>query len=112
MTTDEKKRIKEEILRTLVQLQEQISKLEELTQPIAPDCSLGRLTRSEAMHEQQVNLRILDQARLKKQRLEHALGRIEDEMFGCCIECEEPIGIERMMIRPESVRCVQCASAL
>jgi len=30
-------------------------------------------------------------------------------MFGICIECEEDIGIERIKIRPESVRCVDCA---
>ncbi len=112
MTKSEKKTIKEKILSELSQLHEQIAQLEELTQPISPDCSLGRLTRSEAMHEQQINLKILDQSRLKEIRLNNALKRIDDEMFGICIECEELIGVERMMVRPESVRCVVCASLL
>jgi len=110
MTTDEKKIIKEKIVTELNHLHEQIGLLEELTQPIASDCSLERLTRSEAMHEQQVNLQILDHSRRKEQHLNDALKRIEDEQFGICIECEEPIGLARMLVRPESVRCVECAA--
>ncbi len=112
MTQEEKQEIKEKILLELHQLKEQIEALEEMTQPIVADCSLERLTRSEAMQEQQVNLRILEQSRLKEERLLQALHRIDDEMFGICIECEEPIGLARMMIRPESIRCVECASTL
>jgi len=37
---------------------------------------------------------------------------IEKPMFGICIKCEEPISLGRMRIRPESVRCVECANLL
>ena len=110
MLKEEKKIIKETIESELLQLKKQIADLTEASKPIAPDCSLGRLTRVEAMNEQVIALKILDEAKLRKTRLTNALQRIEHEMFGICIECEEPIGIGRMMIRPESVRCVGCAS--
>ena len=109
MTQKEKKSIKETIVSELMQLDRQIEELTQRSKPIAPDCSLGRLTRVEAMNEQVINLKILDEAKLRKTRLTNALRRVEHEMFGICIECEEPIGIGRMMIRPESVRCVACA---
>jgi DnaK suppressor protein len=109
MTTEDKATIKEKIESELIQLQAQIVKLVKLVKPIAPDCSLGRLTRVEAMNEQVINLKILDEARLRETRLHNALRRVEHEMFGVCIECEESIGIGRMMIRPESIRCVGCA---
>ena len=109
MTSDEKITIKETIESELLQLNQQIEELTKLSQPIEPDCSLGRLTRVEAMNEQVINLKILDEAKLRKTRLTNALQRIDHEMFGICIECEEPIGIGRMMIRPESIRCVGCA---
>ena len=109
MTKEEKATIKKTIKSELVQIKNQIAKLRELTKPISPDCSLGRLTRVEAMNEQVINLKILDETRTRETRLINALRRVEHEMFGICIECEESIGVGRMLVRPESVRCVRCA---
>ncbi len=112
MTQKEKKKIKIKIQSDLYLLEKQIKILKEKTKPITPDCSLGRLTRLEAMGEQHVNHMILDEDKLRLTRLTNALTRIEKPMFGICIECEEEISIGRMMIRPESVRCVACANKL
>jgi DnaK suppressor protein len=65
----------------------------------------------EAMSEQEVSQRILDETLLRQTRLKNALSRINSEMFGVCIECEEDIKFERMKIRPESVRCIECANS-
>ncbi|MCH9740666.1 MAG: TraR/DksA C4-type zinc finger protein [Epsilonproteobacteria bacterium] len=110
MTQEEKNTIKQTIETQITQLQKQIIELKEKTKPISPDCSLGRLTRLEAMNEKMVNEKVLQEGELKLTRLKNALLRINHEMFGICIECEESIGLGRMMIRPESVRCVACAS--
>ncbi|CAA6812347.1 MAG: C4-type zinc finger protein, DksA/TraR family [uncultured Sulfurovum sp.] len=112
LTNIEKAQIQEKIESDLVALKEQISALEEKVKPISPDCGLGRLTRLEAMGEQHVNNKILDEARVRLTRLTNALRRIDKPMFGICIECEENIGVGRMSIRPESVRCVACANTL
>jgi len=110
MTQKEKETIKETINQDIHSLKEQIAILEEKVKPIAPDCSLGRLTRLEAMGEQHVNNKILDESKIRLTRLNNALLRIDKPMFGICIECEEEIGIGRMSVRPESVRCVECAN--
>ncbi|GIT99321.1 TraR/DksA C4-type zinc finger protein [Sulfurovum sp. TSL1] len=73
---------------------------------------MGRLTRLEAMGEQHVNHKILDESKLRLTKLANALLRLDKPMFGICIECEGSIDIERMRIRPESVRCVECANNL
>ncbi len=109
LTQKEKKSIKEKIENDLIRLQEQIKILKEKTQPISPDCSLGRLTRLEAMGEQHVNNKVLDESEMRLIRLKNAILRIDKPMFGICIECEEEIGIGRMGVRPESVRCLVCA---
>jgi len=110
MTQKEKETLKSKIESDISELKKQIETLQEKAKPIAPDCSLGRLTRMEAMAEQEVSQKILDESKLRLTRLQNALSRIDKPMFGICIECEEPIGIERMKIRPESVRCVECAN--
>jgi len=112
MTTKEKSDIKNKIETDIAGLNEQIPTLEEKVKPISPDCGLGRLTRLEAMGEQDVNNKILDESRVRLTRLKNALQRIDKPMFGICIECEESIGTGRMSVRPESVRCVECASNL
>lgn len=112
MTKQERSDLKETIETNIKILKEQIKILEEKAKPIAPDCSLGRLTRLEAMGEQHVNNKIMDESKLRLARLTNALLRIDKPMFGMCIECEEPISIGRMRIRPESVRCVECANLL
>lgn len=112
LTEEEKSNIKETIETNIITLRKQIAILEEKVKPIAPDCSLGRLTRMEAMGEQHVNNKILDESKLRLSRLTNALLRVDKAIFGICIECEEPIGIGRMSIRPESVRCVECANNL
>jgi len=109
MTEKEKLSVKAQIKLELIKLKAQIIKLKEATKPIAPDCSLGRLTRVEAMNEQVINMKILDESELRQTRLNNALSRVEHDMFGVCIECEESIGIGRMLVRPESVRCIGCA---
>ncbi len=112
MTKQERSDLKETIETNINILKEQIKMLEEKVKPITPDCSLGRLTRLEAMGEQHVNNKILDESKLRLSRLTNALSRIDKPMFGICIECEEPIDIGRMHIRPESVRCVECENFL
>jgi len=112
MTQKEKNVLKKKIEEKMILIEVQIETLQEKVKPIAPDCSLGRLTRLEAMGEQDVNNKILDESRLTLTRLKNALLRIDKPMFGICIECEEEIGLQRMLIRPESVRCVTCAGNL
>jgi len=112
MTQKEKNTLKQKIENDIIATEAQIAILEKKVKPIEPDCSLGRLTRLEAMGEQHVNNKVLDESKMKRTRLKNALLRIGKPMFGICIECEEEIGFGRMSIRPESVRCVKCASKL
>ena len=43
--------------------------------------------------------------------LETSLALIDQVGFGRCGSCGKPIGIDRLMVRPESVRCVTCAAS-
>ena len=51
MTQKEKETLKSKIESDISELKKQIETLQEKAKPIAPDCSLGRLTRMEAMAE-------------------------------------------------------------
>ena len=55
MKLNQLQQIKDKIQTDIEFLNNEIQALEEKTKPIAPDCSLGRLTRQEMIQEQQVN---------------------------------------------------------
>jgi len=109
LTQTQREELRKIIVDEIAGLETQIESLREKVRPIAPDCSLGRLTRLEAMGEKQVNETLLRQSELRLTRLRNALQRIDREEFGLCIECEEPIGFPRLKVRPESLRCIECA---
>jgi DnaK suppressor protein len=109
LSAREREELEQAIRDGIAALERQIEELREKTRPIAPDCSLGRLTRLEAMGEKQVNETVLRKSEQRLVRLRNALSRLKRPDFGLCVECDEPIGIERLKIRPESVRCIECA---
>jgi DnaK suppressor protein len=41
-------------------------------------------------------------------KIERALGKIEDASFGNCEECGEEISVKRLEARPETTLCIRC----
>lgn len=71
--------------------------------------SVGRLSRIDAMQQQQMakaSARLADQER---RRIETALKRIESEEFGYCILCDEEIAAKRLAFDPSLLTCISCA---
>jgi DnaK suppressor protein len=42
------------------------------------------------------------------QVLRHALAKFEDGSYGMCEECGQPIGVSRLLARPEARLCITC----
>jgi len=110
MTKEEKMKVQQRIEEELCILAEDLTKLEKLVVPIAPDNAIGRITRMEAINSRSVNEARLNQTRLKRRQLEAMLAHIDKPDFGCCAVCGQPIPVERLIWLPESDRCVRCAS--
>ena len=98
------------MLDEIAETEEKILELEKLVQPVAPDNALGRLSRMEALNDKAVNEAALGQAREHLHQLELALTRVYDSRFGLCSACEKPIPVERLLLMPQSSKCVGCAS--
>ncbi|EDZ61144.1 putative transcriptional regulator, TraR/DksA family [Sulfurimonas gotlandica GD1] len=112
MTKEQRQKIKEKIIQDLDAMQKEIDELQDKIKPIAPDCSLGRLTRQEMMQEQQVNEHALHEAQIRVNKLKYAIQKIGKDGYGICAECEEEIIFGRLMLLPESTHCVACISQL
>ena len=109
MTNDEIVNLEKKIKLKITRIKVDIEALEELTKPISPDSSLGRITRMDAINTKGVNEAALRHSREKLAKLELALNSVNDADFGICKMCNNPIPFARMMYMPESTRCVNCA---
>ena len=91
-------------------LKAEIPRLEELVKPVAPDNSIGRISRMDNIVNQSVAEAQLSKARVRLVRLREALKRVdEDEEFGLCVECGDLIPMARLKAMPETEYCVECA---
>ena len=98
-------RLEEEIEST----QALVAKYTELTQPIAPENAIGRVSRMDAIKNKSVNEAALQKAKIKLNNLQVALGKIDEPDFGICIRCQQPIPEGRILLMPQAITCVRCA---
>ena len=93
-----------------LEVEHTIEMLKERARPVSPDVSLGRLTRQEALQEQNVAKENLRQSELRLKKIHGALHRLHNKSFGECLECGDDIPRKRLEIMPENGYCVSCAS--
>lgn len=82
---------------------------QEMTKPVSPDVAIGRISRMDAINNKSVTEAALRQAEDKLNKLKYLLSKIGSPDFGLCMKCKTQIPIKRILIRPESLYCVNCA---
>ena len=105
----DKSALKVKIEEELVKAQLQVKALEVQTQPISPENAIGRISRMDAINNKGVAEASLRNLQLKLSKLEIALSKLDNKDFGICIRCKQPIAEGRLMLMPESNRCINCA---
>ena len=108
------KKQKNEIFKKLVdlekELEEEVQGARLSSQPVKLDQqSVGRVSRIDAIQQQQMQLASLQRLERRLQMVKAAQSRVGTEEFGYCVKCEEPIDIQRLKAVPESPVCVKCA---
>jgi len=82
------------------------------TKPVALDQqSVGRVSRIDAIQQQQMALANQQQSTQLLKRIELALQRIDSGEYGFCLQCEEPIAFARLQAQPFAGLCLDCQSA-
>ena len=62
--------------------------------------------------EQEFNLSLIEHEGSALEQIEAALERIEDGVYGSCIECEAKIPKTRLNVLPYTPHCVKCAGKI
>jgi DnaK suppressor protein len=101
--------IKQTILEEILKTEKSIKEYKDMVKPIAPDVAIGRISRMDAINNKSVMEASLRQAEDKLKNLNKVLSQIGSKEFGICMKCKQPIPVGRILIRPESLYCVNCA---
>lgn len=108
MKASELKKFHHVLLQLKEELENELSQDQD-TRTVGLDQSrIGRLSRMDALQNQQI---ALDQKRRLENRLKEldgALKRIDNGSFGSCFICGEPLSRERLHFNPTITRCIKC----
>ena len=105
----------EELRADLLELVKSLRNLLELSREsakaVSPDPAIGRLTRMDAIQQQNMAKANRESYRLRLMQAEQALRLWDNDDYGYCRRCDEWIGYPRLKALPETPFCVQCQSA-
>lgn len=76
--------------------------------PVDLDEPIGRLSRVDAMQQQSMLAANRVAASRRRAQVEAALRRIEEDEYGECASCGEPVDPRRLEAQPEAPLCVSC----
>lgn len=83
------------------------------SKPVVLDqTTVGHVSRGDAMQMQQMAL----ESSCRRERgligVDQALMRLDKQIYGICVDCDEDINVRRLEADPVAIRCIQCAEAL
>lgn len=98
--------LRDTLLRTLGTMDEHATTVE------LDQAAVGRLSRMDAIQQQQMADAQKRRNALRLKQVHVALQTVEEDDYGFCKVCGDPIGYRRLKARPESPACVSCMAEL
>ncbi len=105
----DKNKIKNIIEEKIKDLALEIDELRQIAKPIEPENAIGRISRMDAINNKSINDRMLRNSLQKLKNLKTGLNRLGNIDFGICIKCKREININRLVLIPETLKCVKCS---
>ena len=109
MNEKDKIKISQKLNQEILDTKEKIKEYSELSKPISPENSIGRISRMDAINNKSVVEAALRESEKKLDDLKYVESQINEEYFGLCMKCKTSIPIGRILFRPQSKYCVNCA---
>jgi len=105
----------EELGRDLIEERARLEEVLEISKdgakPVGLDEPIGRLSRMDAIQQQQMTKANRGAYERKLRQIEAALEKLANDDYGDCRSCEEPVGYPRLKARPETPFCLECQDA-
>lgn len=111
LTPEQRQTLRQDILARLQQLQQLGAQREQASATVELDQTrTGRLSRMDALQAQAMARATAQRSEQEARRLQATLQRLEQDDYGECDECGEPIAFARLRVDPATVLCIDCAS--
>lgn len=110
LTPEEIDELHSELLELNEELQLIVDVSEAGTRPVDLDEPIGRLSRMDAIAQQNINQANRRSAQIRIQRIQSAIQRIANDEYGECLSCGELVGLQRLKVQPEAPFCISCQS--
>ncbi len=90
-------------------LRQQLDRTSESAQTVTLDQqAFGRVSRVDALQQQSMAQASKAQCEQQLRQVLRALADVDSGDYGFCRSCDNPIGYERLKIRPETPLCLNC----
>ena len=108
LTDQQLEHFKQRLLDEKQKVQAILKSNEESSQPVELDqTSVGRLSRQDALQQQQMALAGRRQHEMRLQAIESALKRIETGDYGYCVQTDEEISLKRLELDPTAATALR-----
>jgi len=97
-----------DLLADCARVEQYLALTKEGAQPVDLGTPIGRLSRMDAMQQQEMTRTSRSTLDTKRLQIEASLEAYRKGEYGHCRSCEEPIGYRRLKARPEAPFCLSC----
>jgi DnaK suppressor protein len=111
LTSEQVEELQQILLSERARLEDLLNVSKEGARPVGLDEPIGRLTRMDAIQQQQMTKASRSTYEVKLRQVKAALHLLGKDEYGLCRSCEEPIGYARLKARPEAPYCLGCQDA-
>ena len=110
MLTDQQKEILlKNIDKKIKFIEEDLIFFKKATQPIAPENSIGRLSRMDAIQNKGIAEASVRNLEEKLSNLKKVKALKDSRDFGLCVKCKAEIPVKRFLAVPEQPYCMSCS---
>jgi DnaK suppressor protein len=103
--------LRDKLLKLRAELQELAAMGDESAAVVELDqTKVGRLSRMDAMQAQAMAQASEQRREQTLRQIDAAIKRIDDDEYGYCLQCDEPINPKRLEFDPTVTLCIECAS--
>ena len=100
-----------DLLADRLRLEQYLERTKEGAQPVDLGTPIGRLSRMDAMQQQEMTKASRSTHETKLLQIDASLEAYRKGAYGHCRSCEEPVGYRRLKARPEAPFCLSCQDA-
>ena len=108
LTPDQLEELRQDLVAEGLSLEAQLDMTSEGAKPVALGTPIGRLSRMDAIQQQQMTKAGRSTLETKLRQVRNALEGHRKGEYGDCRSCDDPIGYRRLKARPEAPFCLRC----